>query len=400
MPLAQLVLTLIFPALAIGLAGRFRLFSSLGPVVITYLLGISLPCIINSLPETSYRPATADAVLSVALPVSLPLLLFGMNIRHWLQNSRSAVLSFGLACLATTLAATLIFLLSRYLAPAFYQPYGNEPELMAGMMAAMYTGGTPNMAVVHQSLSDDANLFLLLNSADVLVGGLWLVGLLSLAKPLLSRVLPEAVPSALPVTDQSADSDPLSGEPDTLPELTDIRSVARLLGFTILAAVLVALSAAISQALLATINVPLVLLLVTASGVAVALTAGRLSATTATRGCYEVGSYLVLIFCCALGSLVDPVQLLSGTGPLLLYVAAIMLLSFTLHLSMAKLAGLDVDTFLITHTAALYGPPFVPAVAHAIGNKRLLVAGITTGLVGYACGSYMGLALVWLLQFL
>jgi len=69
-----------------------------------------------------------------------------------------------------------------------------------------------------------------------------------------------------------------------------------------------------------------------------------------------------------------------------------------LHLLLARLFRIDRDTVMITSTAALYGPVFVAQVATVIGNKKLVLAGIALGLLGYAIGNYLGLSLAYVLK--
>jgi uncharacterized membrane protein len=71
--------------------------------------------------------------------------------------------------------------------------------------------------------------------------------------------------------------------------------------------------------------------------------------------------------------------------------------SIGLHLILSKLFGIDRDTFLISSTAAIYGPPFVTQIATVIKNKYLMMPGILAGLLGYALGNYIGLAVYYLL---
>jgi uncharacterized membrane protein len=71
--------------------------------------------------------------------------------------------------------------------------------------------------------------------------------------------------------------------------------------------------------------------------------------------------------------------------------------SIGLHLLLSKLFKIDRDTFLISSTAAIYGPPFVTQIATVIKNKYLLMPGILAGLLGYAIGNYIGLAVYYLL---
>jgi uncharacterized membrane protein len=35
-------------------------------------------------------------------------------------------------------------------------------------------------------------------------------------------------------------------------------------------------------------------------------------------------------------------------------------------------------------------PLFVPVIAAAIGNKKVIVSGLTVGIIGYAIGNYLG----------
>jgi uncharacterized membrane protein len=65
---------------------------------------------------------------------------------------------------------------------------------------------------------------------------------------------------------------------------------------------------------------------------------------------------------------------------------------------LCTLFRIDRDTTIITSTATIFSPPFVPPVALALKNKEIMVSGITSGLVGYAVANYAGVALAWLLS--
>jgi uncharacterized membrane protein len=65
---------------------------------------------------------------------------------------------------------------------------------------------------------------------------------------------------------------------------------------------------------------------------------------------------------------------------------------------LAAIFRIDTDTVLITSTAAVFGPAFVPTVAAALKNRAIIVSGLTTGVVGYAIGNYAGIALAYLLK--
>jgi len=69
-----------------------------------------------------------------------------------------------------------------------------------------------------------------------------------------------------------------------------------------------------------------------------------------------------------------------------------------LHAILCKLARIDSDTFMVTSVAAVCSPPFVPMMARALGNPGTMLSGMTTGIVGYALGNYLGISLALYLQ--
>ena len=48
---------------------------------------------------------------------------------------------------------------------------------------------------------------------------------------------------------------------------------------------------------------------------------------------------------------------------------------------------------MVTSVAAVGSPPFVPMMARALNNPGAILPGMTTGVIGYALGSYLGISL-------
>ena len=71
--------------------------------------------------------------------------------------------------------------------------------------------------------------------------------------------------------------------------------------------------------------------------------------------------------------------------------------SLLLHALLCRIARIDVDTFLVTSVSAICSPAFVPLVARSLGNRTVLLSGVTTGIIGYAIGTHLGTALGLLL---
>lgn len=137
----------------------------------------------------------------------------------------------------------------------------------------------------------------------------------------------------------------------------------------------------------------LVVLLVTTIGLAAASRlSGRFPASQAT------GDYLFLVFAAAVGSLADLGDLAESASAVLPYLAVTLIAAIVLHYVLCLIARIDVDTAIVTSTAAVFGPPFVPPVARAIGSDWLVATGVTTGVLGLAIGNYLGLTIAALLN--
>jgi uncharacterized membrane protein len=107
--------------------------------------------------------------------------------------------------------------------------------------------------------------------------------------------------------------------------------------------------------------------------------------------------YLIYVFSFAVASMAS-LDTLAGTDIVLpAFIAATVFGSLALHALLCRLARIDVDTFLVTSVAAICSPAFVPLVARSLGNPSLLLSGITTGIIGYAVGTHLGIGLALLL---
>ena len=67
--------------------------------------------------------------------------------------------------------------------------------------------------------------------------------------------------------------------------------------------------------------------------------------------------------------------------------------SVILHVILARIFRIDADTTLITSTAGIYGPAFIPPVANALKNKDIVLTGLICGILGYAVGNYIGIGM-------
>ena len=113
-----------------------------------------------------------------------------------------------------------------------------------------------------------------------------------------------------------------------------------------------------------------------------------------TEGTNILGHYLILVFSFSLASSVDFSELIgSDFGSLILLYGIITIGSFIVHLGFARILKIDSDCMIVTATAGIYGPAFVPAITNQLKNENLTVPGLICGSIGYALGTFVGLGL-------
>lgn len=370
MNLLHALVCLCVPALANWAANRFTWAKTLGPVVLSYAAGI----LFGNLPGVHLDEEFGQSVAGGAVLLAVPLLLFTTDLKGWLKLARPLLISFALACVAAVTAAAAV-------AWAF-RARTDEWWKIAGMLVGVYVGGTANMSAVGLALETRQETFVVLNTADLVCGGAYLFFLLGGAKRLLSRFLK---PFTLQLADTARDVAP---GPSKLPLFA-----SKAIAFALTVA-MVAASVGLSFLLVGKLHIGVVMLSITTCGIAASLA----PAIRNLHGSYDLGDYLLLIFCTGMGALADASRISGSSVMLLSFVAVVMVSAAVLHFALCRLFGIDVEVAIISSTATIFGPPFIGPVATAMGNRQLVGPGLTLGLMGIALGTYLGLLTSWALH--
>ena len=411
MAVVQVVACLVFPAVARWLCARVKPLGALGPVVLCYAAGI----LVANLRVVPVDERAAMSLNEAAVALSIPLLLFSSEVKKWLTLGPTLIKAFGLACLSAIAASSVAGLLFRATTDEWWK--------VAGMLVGVYIGGTPNLNAIGIALDTKSETFVLLNAADVVVGGAWLFVLLTFAQRVLLRFM-KPFPAA------RADE---VGEAVAPASVWTVKNLApAVTGLALaLACVMASVGAAAGLAKALAVDAPpaltvdgggapadcaktgrcgaaarpssadsgatstgtLTMLFLTTLGIALSFVERvRRLPTTA-----ELGEYLLLVFCVAVGSLAD-VSKLSGASSLFFFVLLVVVLAVGLHVGACWLFDIDADSTLVSSTAAIFGPAFIPPVTAALKNKALLGPGLTLGLAGFAVGTYLGLLTAWALR--
>jgi uncharacterized membrane protein len=108
--------------------------------------------------------------------------------------------------------------------------------------------------------------------------------------------------------------------------------------------------------------------------------------------------YFILVFSLIVSSMANLSRLADVSLVILSYIILVIFGSLLVQSVLSKIFKIDTDTMMITSTAFICSPPFVPVVASALRNKEVIISGLTVGIIGYAIGNYLGITLAYLLK--
>ena len=367
------VATFLLPLAVSKLEKKVKIIEWLSPVVTCYAIGILLG---NTL-GTFWNQGLARTVSEIAVMLALPMLLFSTDFVGWFKLAKTTLISFALVILSVMICA--------FAAGKIFHGADAEVWKMAGMMVGVYTGGTPNLMAIGKALEVREDVFVMLNAVDVVLGGSYLLFIMSIGVKLLGKFLPPFDFSSA----QEEEADILNWR-----HLSSKHKMFHTIILFILSALAVGLSLLLSKLLTGGESVSLIILGLTTIAVAFSFN----KKIRHFEGSQEIGHYLLLVFCVAVGSLANTSQMLSGSLWYFLFGATIMFGSIFLHFLCCFFLKIDRDTAIITSMAGIFGPAFVAPMSQVLKNKAILFSGVTTGLVGYAVGNFVGILIAYLLK--
>jgi len=361
--IAIISVALAFPIFARYAVSRNRFAAFVGSAVMCYGAGILIGSFIEA-------PALVRQIAEGLIPLAVPMLLFPCNVRAWLRGSRRGIMAFLFACLSVFISVLV-----------FGRVFSNleHVELYASMLVGTYTGGTPNLMAIGVALAAPDDVFLVINAADLAIGGIYLLFLLGSGRWFFSHILEDA-----------AERLPDEAIVDHAQHSNWTESAKSLL-----------LSVAISGASVGSVmlfwgelKVAWIFVILTT----LALLASTNQTVRSWQGGRDLGDYLILVFCVLIGTMTTIDVLMAAIGPVMGFTACVLFFAVFLHALLCRWMNVDVDTFIISSGAALFGPAFIPVIATRVKRGDAMITGMTSALLGYAVGNYLGLLVYSLLS--
>lgn len=391
-----LALYIVMPVLIVEGFKRWTWVQKVGTVVLAYAVGI----ILALTGACSFEAESAAAItfgkvqsmiMNIAVPLAIPLMLFNCDFKLWTK-----ALPKTLWALVGGVIAILVAVISGYF--IFRNPIGagqdaGYMENIAAMMTGIYTGGTMNFNALGAALTVDKSVMAIVLAFEMVLTTPYIFFIIGGGYKVFRKILPYK------------ENVTRRGRKDAEIETNDVESYRGMfkkenvggmfigLGLSVL---FLAVGAGLSLLITGKLNELVIILTITT----LAIIASFFKKVRALPKTFELGMFFILIFSVIVASLFDIHSINSGAAMIGLFVAWIMVISALLHLLFCRITKVSGDLFTVGQVALLCSPPFVPPVVGAMKNKKVLLSGIVIGLVGYAVGTYLGIAIAWLLPML
>lgn len=364
-------------ALSFWLDEKVRWCSFLGTAIMV-ITGAAIVVNVGIIPSSV--PSEGEAIHPVysfsndyAVPLAIVLLLLTVDLRGMRRLGKPALIAFGLACVGTvagTLAADLLFGMR----------IGEEHWKIAGQYAASYIGGGINYAAVGAAFQTSESLYAAGAAADNIMTNIWMV-----------------VTALLPMwwirkSDSIEEANGHEGSQSAKPE----RAWSMMEWVILLAAAFFIVWGA--QLIMPILNrwigfeIPVVLGYTT-----LALAANLLTPLHRFQGGEETGILLLHFFFATMGA-GTILETLVDKGPILfLFLVITVIIHGVIVFALGRWWRLDPRLLAVASQATVGGPSTALALASSQGWKQLVTPGVLMGLMGYAIGNYVGIAVgTWL----
>lgn len=389
----------VVPAGVLWLCRKYPICDKIGPVMLLYVIGL----VIANIPMPEEIKILQGIIPTIMIPLAIPMMLFGCTFKTSEMSLQIRLVTSGV--ISVCLAVVTGYLL-----------FGSEIHQGAeigGMLAGKCTGGTLNAAALKEGLRISDSTYILLTTYDIVICFFYFIFLLGGGIRLFRWFYGEK--TRIEMSEEDAEiikkemaavkANPYKG----LWSKAGIKQIFKVLGTTI---VVVAVAAGLSYLIgwifgadLANFMnekkggwfmAPFILMLTT-----IGIGLSFYKPIQKFDKSYDLGMYLIYIFSITIASMADlsNLQIMENLN-MIAMLAFTIFVSLFIHAIICRFLKVNADSMVISSVAFINSPPFVPMISNAMKNRAALVTGITSGLMGYAVGNYLGILIARLLNLL
>ena len=325
-----------------------------------------------------------DQFSQISIMLCLPLILFSLDVKKWMKQARSAM--------GSLLIGLFTVLLMIFLGYWIFKGSIKDIWQVSGMLVGVYTGGTPNMAAIKTALNASQEVYILTHTYEMMLGAIYLVFIFSVGQKVFLWFLP---PYKSPDTGKvQVEKLNLEEEYESYSGFFKKKTFWPLMVAFLISGAILGISFLIGKLFSEDFSGAATVICVTTFGIVLSF----VPKIRNIKKTFQLGMYFILIFCVSVSSMADVSKLANISINLFYYVGLAMFGSHILHAAIAKIFKIDADTVIISGSALICSPPFVPVVASALKNREIILTGMFVGIAGYAVGNYLGVLIAYILR--
>lgn len=380
---------LIFPIVIVSIFHKWKFFQKIGTVIMSYFVGL----LMSLTGMVAFEIGSAEFVtlstiqkwiMNLTVPLAIPLMLFGSDFKLWSKSLPKTMITLAGGIISIVIAIVLAFFV--------FQDKGiTDLANVSSMMVGIYTGGSMNFFALASILHVNSNIVTLVYTFEMLVTFPLILFIVAGGYKLFRRLLPFS--NKIQIKSEEKDVTTIDCGEENYANMLNKNIFPKTMFAFLLSIVFLLIGVCLSIYLTGKLSELIIIMTVTTLAI-VASCSKKIRNLPKT---FELGMLLILIFSIVVASQFDITALNTSAFTLLCFILFIMLTAVVLHILFCRFVKIDGDLFTVSNIALLCSPPFVPPVVGAMGNKKVLISGIVIGLVGYAVGTYLGVALSYLL---
>ena len=383
---------LLIPALIVYACQKFTLLDKAGVVVLSFGLGIAIAAGLDL--SLFFQAETITAVQKdvseISIAIALPLLLFSINVKSALNMAGDTLKGMGLALLSVMVISIIGAIIFNDQVADVWQ--------VAGMSVGAYTGGGPNMAAIKSAIDGKESIFITMVTYDILFSAMYLIFVMAFGQKVFGLFLNKYQAKNTDETEiDYAGMEHMADETaHGYKKLLNIKLAPQTFGSILASGAVVGLALFIASLVPESYKSTTTIVGITSLGLA----ASFIPQVRNLANSFQLGMYLILVFCFTMGTMTDTSIFTDIDLGLASYISFILIGSLIMQALLCKLFKIDTDTFLITSSAAIMSVPFIPVIAGALKNREILLPGFAAAIIGYAVGNYLGIIVANVAQFL
>lgn len=316
-------------------------------------------------------------VTSIIVPLAVPLLLLGADLRRVIRDTGRLLPVFTVAAIATLLATVLTWRL------VALSSLGDAAWKIAAALCARHIGGAVNYVAVTEATSAPPSLVTAALTADNVVVALYFLLLLFLARNVSQPALPKT--STIPNSKSSPpNSNPLAE--DAEPSTISVNAAGISLAISASICAIGSFLATLLPIPLGPIPIVTLIVLIVATMFPTQLQPYRHAAAS-------VGIFFMQIFFAVAGAGGSILAVLRKAPVLLLFSTVQLAIHLAILLVLSKLFRFHRAEVLIASNACVGGPTTAAAMAAAKNWDRLVIPAILIGVFGYSIATFLSLGI-------